>query len=335
MLNIGIIGSGFGLYGLLPAFYTLKNCQVVAVCATHPQRIKKYVYSRGLTNIYSNWRHMLAKEKLDVLAIAVTPKAQYEIAKVAIPKGIHIFAEKPLADTYNHAKHLYKLAKRYHITHAVDFIFPEIDTWREIKKLLDDEKYGKLTFVSVNWDFLSYDIQNQISSWKTDATQGGGALTFYFCHVLYYLEYFAGEIVDLKSNLVHSKKSVRGADVGADLLFRFSNNIRGSAHISCNTIGLNRHQLIFLCEKATIILENKNSFVRNFKIKIYTDSGKKSTIIKKGAQADNEKARVDLVKKIAKRFIRACRNKQQMKPSFVQGVRVAQLIESIRAKEVW
>jgi predicted dehydrogenase len=331
MLRIGIIGSGFGLYGLLPAFYSLKNCAVVSVCASNQERLSKHYYSLGLNNVYSDWRKMLDMEKIDALAIAVTPSAQYTIAKTAIQKGIHVFAEKPLADTYEHAKTLYDLALKHKVTHAIDFLFPEIDEWMRVKKLLENNKYGKLKHISVNWDFLSHDIKHGISSWKTDAQKGGGALSFYFSHSLYYLEYFAGAIEDVKSAFSHSEKSVNGAEVEVDLLLRFKNNTQGSSHISCNTIGLNRHQLIFRCEKGTIQLENRNSFVRNFKITIYTENGEKSINTHKKTTKSDEKARVDVIKNIAERFVSACIHRQQMKPSMKEGARVAQLIKIIKA----
>ncbi len=356
MLKIGIIGSGFGLYGLLPAFYSIKNCSIVAVCANNQERLSKYCYSLGLKNTYSDWRAMLEKENLDALAIAVTPNAQYNIAKTAIQKGIHVFAEKPLADTYEHAKILYNSVVKHNITHAVDFIFPEIDEWIKVKKMLDEKKFGKLAHISVNWNFLSYDIKNNIASWKTDTQEGGGALSFYFSHSLYYIEYFTGEIEHIKSSFSYSEKSLNGAETGVDLLLRFKNGITGAAHISCDTIGLNRHQLIFRCEKATIILENRDSFVRNFELTIYTDplsspsfprpvlskvEGKReSSSVKKifknnhiNPVIENDtKVRVGLVKKIAKRFISACVHNQQMAPSMKEGLRVQQLIEIIKAQ---
>lgn len=332
MLKIGIIGSGFGLYGLLPAFHSLKNCKVVAICAHNQERIKKYAYSRSITNTYSDWRKMLDEEKLDAVAIAVTPLAQYTIAAYAIKKGIHIFAEKPLAGNLPQAKELLRLAKKYNIIHAVDFLFPEISQWVKVKKLLDKKTYGNLKHISVNWDFLSFDIQHQISSWKTDVSQGGGALNFYSCHTLYYLENFVGEITDLKSQLIYSSKSINSAEVGVELLLCFKNQATGSVHISCNTVGMKRHQLIFNCEKATIVLENNDGFIKNFKITMYDEKGKNENIYKMPTQKSDESARVKAVAAIAQRFVLACKNNSQMQPSFEDGVRVQKLIEKIKNK---
>lgn len=330
MLKVGIIGSGFGLYGLLPAFNSIKNCKVIAICGKKTDRLLNYCESIGLKKIYSDWQIMLENEKLDALALAVTPRAQYVIAKPAIKKGLHIFAEKPLARSVIQAKELLDLAIKYNITHAVDFIFPEIDQWKNVKHLLDNKTLGQLKHVSVNWDFLSFDIKNEVSSWKTDVKEGGGALSFYFSHALYYLEYYAGEIADLKSLFSYSKKSVNGGETGVEVLLKFKNRVTAHAHLSCNSPGLNRHQLIFQCDKGTIILENQNAITTKFLVTIFAQDGEKKIIYSHEEKKSGEDERVAPVRKLALRFIDACINNQQMTPSFKEGVRVQELIEKIR-----
>lgn len=331
MIKIGIIGSGFGLYGLLPAFNLTPGCKVTSICGKKTERLINYCHSIGLKKIYTNWQIMLNEENLDAVALAVTPYAQYEIAKAAIEKGLHVFAEKPLAVTCAQAKKLLDLAKKKKIKHAVDFIFPEIGEWKKVKKLLDEKEYGKLKQISVTWDFLSYDIKNKLKSWKTDVSEGGGALSFYFSHSLYYLEYFAGEILDLKSLLSYSKKSLNGGEVGVDLLINFKNGVNGNAHLYCNSKGLTRHQLIFQCEKATIVLENHNSLTRNFKITIYISDKIIKIPMTKRRIKKNEDERVSIIRNLTTRFIKGIIKNEKVLPSFAQGARVQELIEKIRA----
>ena len=226
---------------------------------------------------------------------------------------------------------MFDLAKKKKIVNAVDFIFPEIDEWERVKEIIKNKEFGKLEHISVNWDFLSYDIKNNLSSWKTDIDQGGGALSFYFSHVLYYLEYFAGEIVDVKSLLSHSTESINGGEVGVDLLLKFKKNINGYAHLRCNARGLNRHQLIFQFEKATVVLENRNSVTENFCIRILTEDNSEDIIRHSKPRNANEDQRVTEIRKIAKRFVIGCINQEQMKPSFEEGLRVQLLIEKIKS----
>lgn len=335
MLKVGIIGSGFGLYGLLPAFVSIENCKVISICGKKTDRLVDYCKKIGLKNIYTDWKMMLNSEDLDAVAIAVTPGAQYEIAKFAIERGLNIFAEKPLALNYKQARELFILAQKRKITHMIDFIFPEIYAWQKVKQILDKKTFGKLKHISVNWDFESYDIKNKISSWKTNTKEGGGALSFYFSHSLYYLEYYAGEILSVKSIFSYSKESINGGETGVDVILKFRNGVKGYAHINCNNRGLYRHQLIFQCERGLIILENENSVVNNFVIKTYNKKGKEEIIsFKNRIDEKKEDERVEVVKKLVARFVNSCLINNSTSPSFKEGVRVQKLIEIIRSEQI-
>lgn len=313
MIKIGIIGSNFGKIGLLPTFNSVKNCKVVAI------------------GNRKNWRQVLENKELDAIALAVPPNIQYQIAKTAIKNGLHIFAEKPLSANISQAQELSKLAEKHKVTTCVDFMFTEIPEWKKVKEILDNNTLGKLQHISVNWNWLSGDIKYGKSSWKTNIKKGGGVLSFYFSHGLYYLEHFAGEINNIQTLFTHSKESKNGAEVGIDMLLKFKNGITGNAQVFCNTRGIIKHQLIFQCEKGLIILKSKNSIVDNFKIKIYSLKGKKKITIKKNKTLNKkEDERVKIVRILAKRFINACMSKTQMSPSFKNGLRVQELIEMAR-----
>lgn len=335
MIRIGIIGSGFGLYGLLPAFHSLPNCQVVAFCGKQSPRLSNIINELSLERtlqLYQNWQEMLTCEQLDAVAIAVPPAAQYQIAKMALEKAIHIFAEKPLTAQLTHAYELVDLATRKKVTHGIDFLFPEIDVWQTAKKMLDEKKFGEICHVTVNWNFRSYDVRQKISSWKTDPNLGGGALSFYSSHVLHYLEFFVGTIISLKSCFSYSPDSLNGGEVSVDLDLEFSGGATSAAHISCDSNEM-RHQLIFTCQSGQISLENQQNITENFILKTIDNQGHETIIASRdltpGKGADNDE-RVLIVKRLAKKFIDACLQGQQMAPSFVEGVRVQELIEQAR-----
>ncbi len=335
MINIGIIGSGFGLYGLLPAFHSLPNCRVAAFCGKKSPRFLNIIKMLSLEESihhYSDWETMLASEKLDAIAIALPPSAQYQIAKIALEKDIHVFAEKPLTAKLEDAYDLAALAARKKTTHGIDFLFPEIDVWQMAKKMLDEKKFGKVLQVAVNWDFLSYDVRQKISSWKTEVNRGGGALSFYCSHVFYYLEYFVGAITNLKSHFTYSPDSLNGGETGVDLNLEFSGGASGLVHISCNSLQM-RHQVIFVCESGKILLENEQNITEKFTLKAVDSQGREtiaeSLDLTPNKGPDNDE-RVLIVKRLAKRFIDACLQGGEMKPSFAEGLRVQELIEKSR-----
>lgn len=318
MVRIGIIGSGFGVIGLAPAFRGIPGCSVVAVSERR-----------------SEWRDFLTRSDIDAVAIAVPPHAQFEIAKAAILKGLHVFAEKPLAANTRDARQLLRLAEERGITHGIDFLFPEIPSWKQAKKMLDKELFGKLEHISVHWAWLSNDIKHGLSSWKTSIKEGGGLLSFYLSHSLQYLEHFGGPIAGVQSAFAHSPKSAGGGEVGIDMLLKFKRGAIGHISASCMHRGRIVHELIFQCERGVITLATKNAVVDGFVLKTYSDSGEKTVRVKSEKARGSEDERVKIVRTLAKRFVAACRSNKQMTPSFKEGVRVQELIDMARRGRVF
>ena len=331
MLRLGIIGSGFGLYGLLPAFRSVRGCKVICLCGRKRPQLVAYCKKIGFTNIYADWKQMLKQEDLDAIAIAVTPNAQVEIAMAAMKQGLHVFAEKPLASTVAQAKALVRLARRKKIVHGMDFLFPEIAEWQRVKTLLDQKKLGEFKHLAVDWDFLSYDIAKQHSSWKTDVQKGGGALAFFFSHGLQYIEHFAGPLKAMKTSFVHAAESGHGGEVGIDMRLTFQTGVTGCVHVSCNHPSLFRHQLVFECEKGRIVLSNTKDVVSSFSVTVIRGTKKKRLSVSKDRDHPSEDERVKVVRKLAGRFVRCCIAKKQMTPSFLDGLRVQELIALARS----
>ena len=329
MLRIGIIGSGFGQYGLFPAFHKLPGCKVVSLCGKARPQLLAYCKSIGFENLYTDWKKMLAKEDLDALVIAVTPGAQYDIARTALRQGLHVFAEKPLAVNVKQARELVKLATNKKLTHGLDFIFPEIAEWQAVKMLIDTSTLGKLNHLSVRWNFLSYNLRHDEHSWKTNAKQGGGALAFFFSHGLHYLEHFAGPITSSSSQLLYRQDFPEG-EVGANLQLKFVNGITGDAHINANSAGLQEHVLTFFCEQGTIVLKNENDVVSSFSVEIFTQGKRRKLKVKKDLGKPGEDERTKIVRKLAKRFVQSANAGKTMSPSFVDGLRVQQLLAKLR-----
>ena len=58
--SVCIIGSGFGMYCLLPAFANIKNCNVVSICGKNSQRMEQVCKKFSLQR-YDNWKDMLQR----------------------------------------------------------------------------------------------------------------------------------------------------------------------------------------------------------------------------------------------------------------------------------
>ena len=331
--KVAIVGSGFGMYGLLPAFSRIKECKVVSICGKNSEMISNYCKKLGL-NRYTDWRKMLQKEKPDAVAIAVIPSHQYEITRYALENGMAVFAEKPLTTSFDTSLELNKLAKKKRLPNMLDFLFPEIPEWHAAKKAIENGLIGEILKVNVDWTFLSYDLMNHIKSWKTDVKQGGGALSFYFSHVFYYLEYFLGRIKNIECNFSSSEKSLNKGETGIDMTISFENGCVGNAHMDISNADQQKHKVEFHAEGKTIILQNFNSnFVDNFELILNTSKGIekiKPDMLLDSSYDESEDPRVKVIKPIAERFINWCNTGNTAKPDFEDGLRVQELIKMAR-----
>lgn len=314
--RVVIAGSGFGRYCLLPAFEKVEGCKVVALCG-------------------EDWKEVLQEEKPDAVAIAVIPKYQYEIAKYALENGIAVFAEKPLTISVDTAGELAGLAEKNGLPNMVDFIFPEIPEWIEGKHMIEQGDIGNVLQMEVHWNFLSYDLKNNVTSWKTDTKEGGGALSFFFSHVFYYLEYFMGKIEKLECATSSSNKSKNKGETMVDTTILFENGCIGSALLNIDYMGQQEHKIEFHGKEGNLVLQNTTqNVVDNFELTL---------INKKGIQKikprtpfsvvldSSEDPRIKPVQAIAERFIHWCNTGEASKPDFQDGLRVQKLIEMARA----
>ena len=331
--KVAIVGSGFGMYGLLPAFSRIKECKVVSICGKNSEMMSNYCKKLGL-NRYTDWRKMLQKEKPDAVAIAVIPSHQYEITRYALENGMAVFAEKPLTTSFDTSLELNKLAKKKRMPNMLDFLFPEIPEWHAAKKAIENGLIGEILKVNVDWTFLSYDLMNHIKSWKTDVKQGGGALSFYFSHVFYYLEYFLGRIKNIECNFSSSEKSLNKGETGIDMTISFENGCVGNAHMDISNADQQKHKVEFHAEGKTIILQNFNSnFVDNFELILNTSKGIekiKPDMLLDSSYDESEDPRVKVIRPIAERFINWCNTGNTAKPDFEDGLRVQELIKMAR-----
>ncbi len=331
--KVAIIGSGFGMYGLLPAFSGIKGCKVVSICGKNSERMMNYCKKLDIKR-YVDWKEMIQKEKPDAVAIAVIPSHQYEIAKYALENGMGVFAEKPLTTSFTTSLELSKLAKEKVLPNMLDFIFPEIPEWQATKKVIDSRLIGKIDKINVDWKFLSHDLKNNIKSWKTDVEQGGGALSFYFSHTFYYLEYFLGRIANIQCSFSSSEKSLNKGETTINMTVLFESGCRGNINMDISYHGQQKHTLEFFADEGKITLQNiSNSFVDNFELIVNT--GKNTEKIRSKNLLDmsydeSEDQRVKIIKPIAERFIDWCNKGVEARPNFKDGLRVQELIEIAR-----
>ena len=331
--TISIIGSGFGMYCLLPAFSYTNECKVVSICGKNSERMSNFCKKYDVKQ-YNDWKEMLQKEKPNAIAVAVVPKHQFEIIKYALENKIAVFAEKPLTTNFETSLELCQLAQKNQLPNMVDFEFPAIPQWIHAKNILENKEIGEILSIELHWNFLSYDLANNIKSWKTDIEQGGGALSLVFSHTFYYLEHLVGKIKNIECSLVSSHKSLNKADTTINMKLLFENGCNGEIFVDISNDKDPKHTIKFFGSEGTLSLENLSSdMVDNFNLKLSKNYESQNISIAQKLnflKDENEDPRIKVVANLTQKFVKWYNTGIPEKPNFEDGLRVQELIQMAR-----
>jgi predicted dehydrogenase len=110
-VRVGIVGVGIGSIHAR-GYARCGRAQVVALCDLDTDRAQRLATEHGIERIYSDYRVMLAEEKLDAVSVC-TPNALHEpVAVAAFEAGCHVLCEKPLSTSAASAKRMLDAARR-------------------------------------------------------------------------------------------------------------------------------------------------------------------------------------------------------------------------------
>lgn len=144
----GVIGStvrgGYG-HGLDVCFKGINNVDLVALADDDPKRLEAVGKKTGAKILYSDYRDMLKKEKLDV--VAVGPRwvdQRVEMVSACAAAGCHVYCEKPLAGNLEDADALLSACSKAGVKISVAHQFRAMPPVRKALESLAAGKYGKL-----------------------------------------------------------------------------------------------------------------------------------------------------------------------------------------------
>lgn len=140
MLKVGLVGVG-GISGAhIPAWQSMEDVELVALCDVRPEQMTRYPELRQ----YTDMDDMLAKEQLDILDICLPTYLHADAAVNAMERGIHVLSEKPVSLKTEDVHRLYETAKRSNVRFMVAQVLRFWPEYVYLKEIYDSGRYGKL-----------------------------------------------------------------------------------------------------------------------------------------------------------------------------------------------
>ncbi len=330
-LGVAVIGTGFGVAHV--AAFRRHPCQVVALCGTRAARTQEVATELGIPSIEIDWRRVIAREDVQVLALAVPPPAQVEIGLAALEAGKHVFFEKPLAPTLEGAQACAKAAQRRGCVVAVNFEFPELPVWRDAKRVLDGGRLGALRHCAVTWRVETYAGRARLDCWKARGEQGGGALNMFSSHSLHYLEVLFGPMRSLSAQLGRGASDPRPGDTLNSMVLTSATGVPVVLTVAIDCFLGTGHRVEIFGDSGTLVLDNPSADYAAFRLYV---GDREQRALRELPAADlrakpKEDGRIGATAAIAGRMLAAIANGDEaVSPGIYEGVRVQACIDAAR-----
>lgn len=177
-----IIGSGFGLYGYLPAIIAGNNSKIFL-----PERIKSKMLERSELKSFCpiiHWTDDYTSAFNDVtcVAISVPPEYQYEyLQQIVTYSNIKsLILEKPMAINPAKSFELLSILEETGKNYLVNYSF----WYTQWASDISSQSLAKFEKLEINWSFMAHHFRNDKESWKRYHSQGGGPIRFYGIHLI-------------------------------------------------------------------------------------------------------------------------------------------------------
>ena len=250
------------IHRLLPQY--TEKIELVAICDSDESSLHREVAEAGIhPRLYTDYRQLLGEVPLDLVYIAVPPSLHYDVARIAFEKGVHVFCEKPLANSLAEARSLVELAEESNVLHAVHFSLPLDPAVLKSQKLLEDQAIGKIQSMYLYLSFRSGRGPGKENPWITSRQQGGYLLEVGI-HWIQMIQQVFGPITYVKSEIEFPPDSNQ-SESRVQAVLRLHNDIEIRLSGTDQREGEERVSLVVHGEEGTLALENWCNLYRSGK----------------------------------------------------------------------
>lgn len=172
MINVGVIGYGYWGPNIVRNFNLVKDCKVTYICDQDPKVESLLEKTFPGISVTRDCLDVMNDPGIDVVAIVTPVSTHFNLAKMALENGKHVFVEKPFTQTPAEAYELINLAEQKHLKIMVDHTFIFSGAVAKIKECIVAGELGQIYYydstrinlglfrrdVNVIWDLAPHDF---------------------------------------------------------------------------------------------------------------------------------------------------------------------------------
>lgn len=221
-LRIAVWGlGGHAINRILPSIDKVREISLIGVCS-RSRKIVKEVSKKWDCNFWTDPNEMLRCEDIDVVYISTPIGIHFELSKLALKAGKHVWCEKPLTCDFLDTQFLIKLASKNNKMLCESFMYLYHPQFDKVRSFIIDNKFGKIKSIVCRFGIPKLEKP----SFRNDVSMGGGAFWDVASYTISAVtSLFPNEQVTVQFSEINGKKN-NSVDTDGRAILYFSNDVR-------------------------------------------------------------------------------------------------------------
>lgn len=240
--------------------------EFIAVCDIVPEHMETVLEKNGLrgdTSIkrYTDYKKMIAENKLELVGIATESGIHAEIALYCIDHGINVIIEKPMAMNMKDAEEIIRRSEEKGVKVSACHQNRFNVAVQEMRKALEEGRFGKVSHGSIHVRWNRGKAYYDQAPWRGTWAQDGGALMNQCIHGIDLLRWMMGDEVEEVYGVTRQQfhHYLEAEDIGMAVV-KFKNGAIGTIEGTTNVYPQNLEETLYLFgENGTVKIGGKST----------------------------------------------------------------------------
>ena len=198
--RVAVIGLGLMGDVQIAGFQRSGAFEVVAACDINEARAREVCANRGVPRVYSDADQLIAREELDLLAIATPPDSHRKLSVAGFERGWHVLCEKPTAMNATEAEEMLAAQQRSERIGVIDHELRFNPVRSKMRQLIQEGYVGRPRHIHL-WSISAGMWEMAKWTWWSTVEHGGGLLGEVASHQVDLLRWFLGDVASARGRI--------------------------------------------------------------------------------------------------------------------------------------
>ncbi|MGD0056828.1 MAG: Gfo/Idh/MocA family oxidoreductase [Methanomassiliicoccales archaeon] len=149
--DVGVLGVGYWGRKIVDEYSAIQGVSVKAVSDLSDKNLEYCRDRHRVECLYHDYMDVLRDDSITAVNVCLPNSLHFQACKEALDRGKDVLVEKPITLSSADGQVLVDLAEKNNLTLSVGHIYRFNNALLEVKRLMDENFFGKIFFLSMTW----------------------------------------------------------------------------------------------------------------------------------------------------------------------------------------